>query len=131
MQVTGVRSRLVEMPLDGPFRPAWGRGRVQSSLQLVLFEVGTDDALVGIGPANGGLATADAVDRYVTPAFLRQDLTEIDRLADVIRHVEILGPPRTSGRSRSRTCPAASDCQSGRGSGSSSTRTALTVTHST
>jgi L-alanine-DL-glutamate epimerase-like enolase superfamily enzyme len=93
MQITGVRSRLIEMPLDGPFRPAWGRGRVQSSLQFVLFEVGTDDGLVGIGAANGGLATADAIDRYVTPAFLGQDPTEIERLAGVIRDAEILGPP--------------------------------------
>ena len=29
MRISGVRSRLVEFPLDAPFRPAWGRGRVQ------------------------------------------------------------------------------------------------------
>src|SRR5450759_706606 len=39
MCVRGVRSRLVEFPLDALFRPAWGRGRVQSTLVLGEFTI--------------------------------------------------------------------------------------------
>src|SRR5674476_922854 len=39
MRISGVRSRLVEFPLDAPFRPAWGRGRVQSTLVLGEFTI--------------------------------------------------------------------------------------------
>lgn len=93
MRVTGVRSRLLEFPLDAPFRPAWGRGRVQSTLLMVLFEVGTDDGLVGLGAAHGGQEAAVAIDRFVTPHLLGQDPTQVERLAAVIRDAEILGPP--------------------------------------
>lgn len=93
MRITGVRSRLVELPLDAPFRPAWGRGRVQSTLTLVLFEVGTDEGLVGVGAAHGGLEAAVAIDRFITPHLLGQDPTEVERLAALIRDAEIMGPP--------------------------------------
>src|SRR5215218_6992967 len=77
MRITGIRSRLLEFPLAAPFRPAWGRGRVQTALVLVLFEVGTDTGLVGLGAAHGGPEAQVA----------------IDRLAAIIRDAEILGPP--------------------------------------
>jgi len=93
MRITGLRSRLIELPLDAPFRPAWGRGRVQSTLEFVLFEVGTDNGLVGIGAANGGLATALAVDRFVTPHFIGQDPADVERLAGIVRDAEIMAPP--------------------------------------
>jgi D-galactarolactone cycloisomerase len=93
MRITGVRSRHVEMPLDAPFRPAWGRGRVQSTLEFVLFEVGTDNGLVGIGAANGGLATALAADRLVTPHFIGEDPADVERLAKIVRDTEIMAPP--------------------------------------
>ena len=93
MRVTGVRSRLLELPLDAPFRPAWGRGRVQSTLTMVLFEVGTDTGLVGLGAAHGGPEAAVAIDRFVTPHLLGQDPTRVERLAAIIRDAEILGPP--------------------------------------
>ena len=80
MRITGVRSRLVELPLDAPFRPAWGRGRVQTKLVFVLFEVGTDEGLVGVGAAHGGLEAAVAIDRFITPHLLGQDPTQIERL---------------------------------------------------
>ena len=53
----------------------------------------TDDGLVGVGSAHGGLEAAVAVDRFVTPHLLGQDPTRIERLAAVIRDAEILGPP--------------------------------------
>src|SRR5690242_17566419 len=93
MRIDRIRSRLVELPLDAPFRPAWGRGRVQSALVLVLFEVETDDGLIGRAAAHGGLEAMVAIDRFVTPHLLGQDPTEIERLAPVIRDAEILGPP--------------------------------------
>lgn len=93
MRITGIRSRLLELPLDAPFRPAWGRGRVQESLVMVLFEVGTDNGLVGLGAAHGGPEAQLAIDRFITPHLLGQDPTRIERLAAVIRDAEILGPP--------------------------------------
>lgn len=93
MKITGLRSRLVEFPLSAPFRPAWGRGRVQTTLMLVLFEVYTDDGITGLGAANGGLEAAVAVDRFVTPHLLGQDPTHIEALTTVLRDAEILGPP--------------------------------------
>jgi L-alanine-DL-glutamate epimerase-like enolase superfamily enzyme len=93
VRITGIRARLVEIPLDAPFRPAWGRGRVQTALSFVLYEVGTDDGLVGIGAAHGGLEAAVAIDRFVTPHLLGQDPTQIERHAAMIRDAEILGPP--------------------------------------
>ena len=38
MQVTAVRSRVVDLPLQGEFRPAWMRGRSQSSFVMTLVE---------------------------------------------------------------------------------------------
>jgi hypothetical protein len=49
MRVCGVRSRATEAPLDAPVRSAWGRGRIQSTLELVLLAVGPDDDRVGVG----------------------------------------------------------------------------------
>lgn len=93
MRITGIRSRLLDIPLAAPFRPAWGRGRVQDSLVMVLFEVGTDDGLVGLGAAHGGPEAQVAIDRFLTPHLLGQDPTRIERLAGTIRDAEILGPP--------------------------------------
>ncbi|MBV9278928.1 MAG: mandelate racemase/muconate lactonizing enzyme family protein [Chloroflexi bacterium] len=93
MRVTGVRSRLVELPLDSPFRPAWDRGREQTKLVLVVFEVGTDAGIVGIGAAHGGLETQVAVDRFVTPSLLGQDPTLVERITPILEEADILGPP--------------------------------------
>jgi L-alanine-DL-glutamate epimerase-like enolase superfamily enzyme len=93
VRITGIRSRVVEIPLDAPFRPAWGRGRVQTLLTFVLFEVATDDGLVGIGAAHAGPEAAVAIDRFITPHLLGQDPTEIERHAAMIRDAEIMGPP--------------------------------------
>ncbi len=93
MKITGVRSRVVELPLHPPFRPAWSRGREQTMLVLVVFEVGTDAGLIGIGAAHGGLEAAIAVDRFVTPSLLGQDPTLVERISPVLHDAEILGPP--------------------------------------
>jgi D-galactarolactone cycloisomerase len=93
MRIDRIRSRLVELPLEAPFRPAWGRGRVQTALVLVIYEVVTDSGLVGLGAAHGGLEAMVAIDRFVTPHLLGQNPTDIERLALIIRDAEILGPP--------------------------------------
>ncbi len=93
MNITGIRSRLVEFPLPATFRPAWGRGRIQSTLSMVVFEVGTDDGLVGIGATSGGLEAAIAIDRFVTPHLMGQDPSQILRLGGLIQDADILGPP--------------------------------------
>ena len=81
MRITGLRSRVVAFPLEAPFVPAWGRGRVQSTLEFVLYEVITDDGLVGVGAAGGGLADALAMDRLVAPCFVGQDPADIEGLS--------------------------------------------------
>jgi D-galactarolactone cycloisomerase len=93
MRVTAIRLRLAEFPLHAPFRPAWGRGRVQAVLAMLLCEMRTDDGLVGLGAAHGGLEAAVTIDRFVTPHLLGQDPSQIERLAAVIRDAEILGAP--------------------------------------
>jgi L-alanine-DL-glutamate epimerase-like enolase superfamily enzyme len=93
MRITGIRLRLAELPLSGLFRPAWGRGRVQSVLPVVVCEVRTDDGLTGIGTAHGGLEAAVTIDRFVAPHLIGQDPAEVERLAGVIRDAEILGAP--------------------------------------
>lgn len=93
MRVTGIRSRLLEFPLPAPFRPAWGRGRMQTALTMVLVEVATDTGLVGLGTTSGGREAMASVDRFVTPHLIGQDPTRIEYLAGVLRDAEILGPP--------------------------------------
>ena len=48
---------------------------------------------MGIGAAGGGLETALAVDRFVTPHFLGEDPADVERLAAVVRDAEIMAPP--------------------------------------
>jgi L-alanine-DL-glutamate epimerase-like enolase superfamily enzyme len=93
MRIKGLRSRVVVFPLEAPFVPAWGRGRVQSTLELVLFEVITDDGLVGLGAVGGGLPVALTMDRLVAPHLVGQDPADIERLSQVLRDAEIMGPP--------------------------------------
>src|SRR5262245_15786205 len=93
VRITGIRSRLVELPFDGPFRPAWGRGRVQTGLTFVLYEVATDEGLVGIGAGHGGIESQVAIDRFIVPHLIGQDPTEIERHAAMLRDAEIMGPP--------------------------------------
>jgi len=93
MRITGIRLRLTELPLDGPFCPAWGRGRAQTALTVLLCEVHTDEGLVGLGAAHGGLEAAVTIDRFVAPHLLGQDPGQVERLAAVIRDAEILGAP--------------------------------------
>ena len=86
--------------------PAWGRTRVQSTLELVIYEVVTDDGLVGVGAASGGHANAVAMDRLVTPHLIGQDPTDIERLAGIIRDAEIMGLRHIAWRFRFGTCLA-------------------------
>jgi D-galactarolactone cycloisomerase len=93
MKITGVKSRVVDMPLAADFRPAWARGRVQTSIVLVVIEVHTDAGITGIGAAHAGAEAAAAIERFVAPYFIGQDPTRIELLATVLRDAEILGPP--------------------------------------
>jgi len=93
MRIAGLRIRAVRFPLPAPFVPAWGRGRVQKTLELALCEMVTDDGLVGLGATVGGLLSAVAMERLVGPHFVGRDPADIETLAGVIRDAEILGPP--------------------------------------
>ncbi len=93
MKITRVKSRVVEMPLPAEFRPAWARGRLQTTMVLVVIEVETDAGITGIGAAHAGAEAAIAIERFVAPYLIGEDPTRIVHLAEVLRDAEILGPP--------------------------------------
>ena len=71
--ITAVTSRVLDVPLPAPFRPAWGRGEVQSSYFMTLIEVHTDAGLVGITAAEARSETAVAIERFVAPHLIGRD----------------------------------------------------------
>ena len=81
------------MPLPGPFRPSWARGRLQPNVLFVLVELDTDEGVTGITTAHAGLEAAVAMHRFVAPYWLGEDPTQVERLVGVLRDAEILGPP--------------------------------------
>ena len=93
MQVTAVRSRVVELPLEGEFKPAWMRGGSQSSFVMTLVEVDTDEGTTGIGAADAGIEAAVAIDRFGAPHLLRRNPMEVERLTGVLKDAEIMAPP--------------------------------------
>src|SRR5436190_2581930 len=93
MEITRVRSRVLDFPLDGEFRPAWMRGHVQTNLLMTLVEVETDEGLIGYGAADGGEEVAIAIERLVAPSFLGRDPTRIELLTQVLRDAGVVGPP--------------------------------------
>lgn len=93
MRITGIRTRVVELPLEGEFRPAWMRGQPQSTFLLTLVEVETDEGLTGITAADAGPEAAVAVQRFVAPYFCGADPTRVELLTGVLRDAEILAAP--------------------------------------
>jgi L-alanine-DL-glutamate epimerase-like enolase superfamily enzyme len=93
MRITRVRTRVVELPLDGEFRPAWMRGEAQSSVVTTLVEVDTDEGITGIGAADAGIEVAIAIERFVAPHLVGQDPTQVERLTRVLQDAEIMAPP--------------------------------------
>ena len=93
MQITRIRSRVLDFPLDGEFRPAWMRGGVQTNLLMTLVEVETDEGVTGYGAADGGEEVAIAVDRLVAPSFIGHDPTRVEVLTEVLRDASVVGPP--------------------------------------
>jgi D-galactarolactone cycloisomerase len=93
MQITHIRSRVLDFPLEREFRPAWMRGGVQTNLLMTLVEVETDEGVTGFGAADGGEEVAIAIDRLVAPSFIGRDPTQIEVLAEVLRDASVVGPP--------------------------------------
>jgi L-alanine-DL-glutamate epimerase-like enolase superfamily enzyme len=93
MRITRVRTRVVELPLAGEFRPAWMRGEAQSSVVTTLVEVDTDEGITGIGAADAGIEVAIAIERFVAPHLVGQDPTQVERLTGVLKDAEIMAPP--------------------------------------
>jgi L-alanine-DL-glutamate epimerase-like enolase superfamily enzyme len=93
MQITRIRSRVLDFPLDGEFRPAWMRGGVQTNLLMTLVGVETDEGITGFGAADGGEEIAVAIDRLVAPWFIGRDPTQIEVLTEVLRDASVVGPP--------------------------------------
>jgi D-galactarolactone cycloisomerase len=93
MEITRVSSRVVELPLEGEFRPAWMRGESQSTVVLTIVKVETDEGVTGYGAADAGVEAAIAIDRFVAPYFVGRDPFEVERLTEVLRDAEILAPP--------------------------------------
>jgi L-alanine-DL-glutamate epimerase-like enolase superfamily enzyme len=93
MKIERITCRVVDLPLERDFHPAWARGRNQPNLLMVLIEVETDAGITGIGAAHAGLEAAITIERFVAPYFIGQDPTYIERLMPVLRDTEILGAP--------------------------------------
>lgn len=93
MKIDLITCRVVDLPLEREFHPAWARGRNQPNLLMVLVEVTTDDGITGIAAAHGGLESAITIERFVAPYFIGQDPLFIERLVPVLRDTEILGAP--------------------------------------
>jgi L-alanine-DL-glutamate epimerase-like enolase superfamily enzyme len=66
MKITRIRTRGVDLPLMGEFRPAWARGRNQPNVILVVIEVETDAGITGFGAAHAGAEAAIAIERFVS-----------------------------------------------------------------
>jgi L-alanine-DL-glutamate epimerase-like enolase superfamily enzyme len=93
VEITAVRSRVVELPLEGEFRPAWMRGQSQSSFLLTLVEVDTDEGITGVGAADAGVEAAIAIDRFVAPHLVGENPMEVERLTGVLQDAELMAPP--------------------------------------
>jgi D-galactarolactone cycloisomerase len=93
MEITRIRSRVVDLPLEGEFTPAWMRGESQDNLVLTLVEVETDEGITGIGAADAGAEAAIAIERFVAPSFVGRDPTQVERLTEVLQEAEVLAPP--------------------------------------
>ena len=107
MKITRVRCRVVDLPLDAPFHPAWARGRNQTNVLLVLVEIETDAGITGITAAHAGPEAAVCVERFVTPYFLGRDPTAVEALTVVLRDCRDPRAARsTSSRSRCGTSSA-------------------------
>ena len=93
MKITGIRCRVVDLPLEREFHPAWARGRNQPNILMVVVEVTTDEGITGITAAHAGVEAAIAVERFVAPYFVGEDPLYIERLVPVLRDAEILAAP--------------------------------------
>src|SRR5439155_24194545 len=93
MRIARVTTKVVDLPLERPFHPAWARGRNQPNILMVVLEVETDDGVVGYGAAHAVVEAAIAIERFVAPYCVGRDPTEIERLTAVLRDAEILAPP--------------------------------------
>ncbi len=93
MKIESITCRVVDLPLERPFHPAWARGRHQPNVLMVLIEVATDEGVTGIAAAHAGVEAAIAIERFVAPYYIGQDPLFIERLAPVMRDSEILGAP--------------------------------------
>lgn len=93
MEITAVRTRVIELPLAGEFRPAWMRGQSQSSFVMTLVEVDTDEGITGLGAADAGVEAAISIERFVAPHLVGQNPFEIERLTRVLQDAEIMAPP--------------------------------------
>ncbi len=93
MKIERITCRVVDLPLEREFHPAWARGRNQPNLLMVLIEVDTDEGIKGVGAAHAGVEAAITIERFVAPYFIGQDPTLVERLVPVLRDTEILGAP--------------------------------------
>ena len=94
MQITRIRSRVVDLPLPAPFHPAWARGRNQTNVLMVLVEVETDAGITGHTARACRRRRRRSASNVRHPLFRRPGPdARVERLTAVLRDAEILGPP--------------------------------------
>ncbi|WP_435364346.1 mandelate racemase/muconate lactonizing enzyme family protein [Haloarchaeobius sp. DYHT-AS-18] len=91
MQITGVTQHHLSHPLDGSFEPTWIPGYPQSSHEVELFEIRTDEGITGITASPsfaGGL-------EYETPLSLfltGEDPHDVDAIRRKLESIDLIGP---------------------------------------
>ncbi|PSQ42440.1 hypothetical protein BRD07_03575 [Halobacteriales archaeon QS_9_68_42] len=91
MQITGVNQYHLEHVLEEPFYPTWIPGYPQSTHELELFEVETDEGITGYGASPsfaGGLEYETPLELFLTG----EDPHNVDGILGKLETVDLVGP---------------------------------------
>jgi len=91
MQITSVNQYHLEHHLDGPFYPTWIPGYPQSTHELELFEIETDEGITGYGASpsfGGGLDYAGPLSAFL----IGEDPHNVEGILRKLDTVNLVGP---------------------------------------
>jgi D-galactarolactone cycloisomerase len=97
MKIRDVRCTYVEYPYSQVFRPSWAPEREESKSFVNVFEVTTDEGIVGYGSSSGHgagsqrLGAAVTVDQLVKPFLVGKDPFLVEQHAIPLRRASLLG----------------------------------------